>query len=134
MPGEGRGPDGSPDAIDQVNADAFADARVEGYRRAQHRFIGSGASGKKDAGVIPAQEDDAPEGHGRHPRCEAGDVHDPGPVDVGRRHEREVAFDAPDGHRRQPTMLTSLGRTRITLRGVRPARWSTVSAHFARVR
>ena len=35
--------------------DAFADARVEGYRRAQHRFIGTGASGKRDAAVIPAQ-------------------------------------------------------------------------------
>ena len=34
--------------------DAFADARVEGYRRAQHRFIGSGASGKADASTIPA--------------------------------------------------------------------------------
>ncbi len=35
--------------------DAFADARVEGYRRAQHRFIGSGASGKADASAIPAE-------------------------------------------------------------------------------
>ena len=35
--------------------DAFADARVEGFKRAQHRFIGSGASGKTDASVIPAQ-------------------------------------------------------------------------------
>ena len=35
--------------------DAFADARVDGYRRAQHRFIGSGASGKADATVIPAE-------------------------------------------------------------------------------
>jgi len=35
--------------------DAFADARVDGYRRAQHRFIGSGASGKADARVIPAE-------------------------------------------------------------------------------
>lgn len=35
--------------------DAFADARVEGFKRAQHRFIGSGASGKADAAVIPAQ-------------------------------------------------------------------------------
>src|SRR5262245_15409873 len=35
--------------------DAFADARVEGYRRAQHRFIGSGASGKADDTVIPAE-------------------------------------------------------------------------------
>ncbi|MGH7279169.1 MAG: cupin domain-containing protein [Candidatus Rokuibacteriota bacterium] len=35
--------------------DAFADARVEGYRRAQHRFIGAGASGKTDTSVIPAE-------------------------------------------------------------------------------
>ena len=35
--------------------DAFADARIEGYRRAQHRFIGTGASGKADARVIPAE-------------------------------------------------------------------------------
>ena len=35
--------------------DAFADARVDGYRRAQHRFIGAGASGKADASVIPAE-------------------------------------------------------------------------------
>jgi mannose-6-phosphate isomerase-like protein (cupin superfamily) len=35
--------------------DAFADARVEGYRRAQHRYIGSGASGKPDPTVIPAE-------------------------------------------------------------------------------
>ncbi|HEX7054848.1 MAG TPA: hypothetical protein VF211_13055 [Burkholderiales bacterium] len=26
--------------------DAFADARIDGYRRAQHRFIGAGGSGK----------------------------------------------------------------------------------------
>lgn len=42
--------------IDRVpDWDAFADARVEGYRRAQHRFIGSGASGKPDSRVIPAE-------------------------------------------------------------------------------
>src|SRR5258708_28750532 len=35
--------------------DAFADARVDGYRRAQHRFIGSGASGKSDPSAIPAE-------------------------------------------------------------------------------
>jgi mannose-6-phosphate isomerase-like protein (cupin superfamily) len=35
--------------------DAFADARMEGYRRAQHRFIGSGASGKPDPRAIPAE-------------------------------------------------------------------------------
>jgi mannose-6-phosphate isomerase-like protein (cupin superfamily) len=34
--------------------DAFADARVAGYRRAQHRFIGAGGSGKHgEASVIP---------------------------------------------------------------------------------
>jgi len=35
--------------------DAFADARVDGYRRAQHRFIGYGASGKTDGRYIPAE-------------------------------------------------------------------------------
>src|SRR5437764_4746269 len=35
--------------------DACADARVEGFRRAQYRFIGSGASGKADAAAIPAE-------------------------------------------------------------------------------
>jgi len=35
--------------------DAFADARIEGFRRAQHRFIGTGASGKKDSSAIPAE-------------------------------------------------------------------------------
>ena len=35
--------------------DAFADARVDGYKRAQHRYIGSGASGKPDPSVIPAE-------------------------------------------------------------------------------
>ena len=33
---------------------AFADAKIEGYRRAQHRFIGAGGSGKHDdPTVIP---------------------------------------------------------------------------------
>ena len=33
---------------------AFEDAKIEGYRRAQHRFIGAGGSGKHgDASVIP---------------------------------------------------------------------------------
>ena len=33
---------------------AFEDAKLEGYRRAQHRFIGAGGSGKHgDAAVIP---------------------------------------------------------------------------------
>ena len=34
---------------------AFEDAKIEGYKRAQHRFIGAGGSGKhSDATVIPA--------------------------------------------------------------------------------
>jgi mannose-6-phosphate isomerase-like protein (cupin superfamily) len=42
--------------VDRVGDwDAFADARVEGYRRAQHRFIGFGASGKADGDYIPAE-------------------------------------------------------------------------------
>src|SRR5262249_57293851 len=40
----------------QPDWDAFADARVEGFRRAQHRYIGSGASGKTDARAIPAEQ------------------------------------------------------------------------------
>jgi quercetin dioxygenase-like cupin family protein len=35
--------------------EAFEDARIEGFRRAQHRFIGAGGSGKHDdPTVIPA--------------------------------------------------------------------------------
>ena len=43
--------------VDRVpDWDAFADARVDGYRRAQHRFIGAGGSGKHgDARVIGAE-------------------------------------------------------------------------------
>jgi mannose-6-phosphate isomerase-like protein (cupin superfamily) len=42
--------------VDRVpDWDAFADARVDGFRRAQHRFIGSGASGKRDERAIPAE-------------------------------------------------------------------------------
>jgi len=34
---------------------AFEDAKIEGYKRAQHRFIGAGGSGKhNDSSVIPA--------------------------------------------------------------------------------
>jgi mannose-6-phosphate isomerase-like protein (cupin superfamily) len=34
--------------------EAFEDAKIEGYRRAQHRFIGAGGSGKHDdPSVIP---------------------------------------------------------------------------------
>jgi len=42
--------------VDRVaDWDAFADARVEGYRRAQHRYIGAGASGKADPRAIAAE-------------------------------------------------------------------------------
>jgi len=42
--------------VDRVaDWDAFADARVEGFRRAQHRYIGSGASGKADVRAIAAE-------------------------------------------------------------------------------
>jgi len=42
--------------VDRVaDWDAFADARVDGFRRAQHRFIGPGASGKQDGRYIPAE-------------------------------------------------------------------------------
>lgn len=35
---------------------AFEDAKIEGFKRAQHRFIGAGGSGKHhDANVIPAR-------------------------------------------------------------------------------
>jgi mannose-6-phosphate isomerase-like protein (cupin superfamily) len=35
---------------------AFEDAKIEGYKRAQHRFIGAGGSGKhEDPNVIPAR-------------------------------------------------------------------------------
>ena len=35
---------------------AFEDAKIDGWRRAQHRFIGAGGSGKHDdASVIPAK-------------------------------------------------------------------------------
>ena len=34
--------------------DAFADSQIEGRRRAQHRFIGAGGSGKPDPKAIPA--------------------------------------------------------------------------------
>ena len=41
--------------VDRVpDWDAFADARVDGYRRAQHRFIGS-SGGKADPRAIPAE-------------------------------------------------------------------------------
>ena len=40
----------------QADWQAFEDAKVEGYKRAQHRFIGGGGSGKhQDPNAIPAR-------------------------------------------------------------------------------
>jgi mannose-6-phosphate isomerase-like protein (cupin superfamily) len=40
----------------QPDWNAFEDAKIEGFRRAQHRFIGTGGSGKAaDSSVIPAR-------------------------------------------------------------------------------
>jgi mannose-6-phosphate isomerase-like protein (cupin superfamily) len=39
----------------QPDWNAFADARIEGFRRAQHRYIGAGASGKADPNAIPPE-------------------------------------------------------------------------------
>ena len=41
----------------QADWNAFEDAKIEGWKRAQHRFIGAGGSGKHDdPTVIPARE------------------------------------------------------------------------------
>jgi oxalate decarboxylase/phosphoglucose isomerase-like protein (cupin superfamily) len=38
----------------EADWNAFEDAKIEGYKRAQHRFVGAGGSGKHgDAAVIP---------------------------------------------------------------------------------
>ncbi|MDE0174435.1 MAG: hypothetical protein OYH76_24895 [Defluviicoccus sp.] len=54
---------------------AFADALIDGYRRAQHRFIGN-TSGKPDSGTIPARAFTlsvmyVPPGEGNAPRTMA---------------------------------------------------------------
>src|SRR2546427_5433458 len=65
--------------VDRVaDWDAFADARVEGYRRAQHRYIGSGASGKTDARAIQAEHFTlsvmfVPPGQGNAPHTHEGE-------------------------------------------------------------
>ena len=66
--------------------DAFADARVEGYRRAQHRFIGAGASGKTDPNAIPAE----------HFTLSVMFV-PPGQGNAAHRHEVEEAFFVLEG-------------------------------------
>jgi mannose-6-phosphate isomerase-like protein (cupin superfamily) len=91
--------------------DAFADARVEGFRRAQHRFIGSGASGKDDPRVIPAEHFTlsvmlVPPGQGNAPH----------------RHEVEEVFFVLDGQVRVFFADEAGRRSEATL-----GRWDCVS-------
>jgi oxalate decarboxylase/phosphoglucose isomerase-like protein (cupin superfamily) len=68
--------------------DAFADARVEGYKRAQHRFVGAGASGKHgDARAIP-------------PRAFTLSIMyvEPGQGNAAHTHEVEEIFFVLQGH------------------------------------
>src|SRR5579885_943258 len=68
--------------------DAFADARIEGYRRAQHRFIGAGGAGKHDdPNVIP-------------PRAFTLSIMyvEPGQGNAAHTHEVEEVFFVLKGH------------------------------------
>jgi mannose-6-phosphate isomerase-like protein (cupin superfamily) len=84
--------------------DAFADAREEGYRRAQHRFIGPGASGKADANVIPAEHFTlsvmfVPVGQGNAPH-----THEVEEVFFILRGTVMVFFEDAAGHRAEATL------------------------------
>jgi quercetin dioxygenase-like cupin family protein len=91
--------------------DAFADARVEGYRRAQHRYIGSGASGKADASVIPAE----------HFTLSVMFV-PPGQGNAAHTHEVEEVFFILDGKVKVFFQDQSGGRVEAVL-----GRWDSVS-------
>ena len=68
---------------------AFEDARIEGFKRAQHRFIGAGGSGKHgDAAVIP-------------PRGFTLSIMyvEPGQGNAAHTHEVEEVFFVLEGHR-----------------------------------
>jgi len=99
--------------VDRVpDWDAFADARVEGYRRAQHRYIGSGASGKEDPRAIAAEHFTlsvmfVPPGQGNAPHT----------------HEVEEVFFVLDGKLRV-FFDDEAGRRAETVLG----RWDCVSA------
>ena len=92
--------------------DAFADAREEGYRRAQHRFIGSGASGKADTSVVPAE----------HFTLSVMFV-PPGQGNAAHSHEVEEVFFILDGKVRVFFEDGSGGRAEAVL-----GRWDCVSA------
>src|SRR5919201_3170675 len=91
--------------VDRVaDWDAFADARTEGYRRAQHRYIGAGASGKADPRTIPAEHFTlsvmlVPPGQGNAPH-----THEVEEVFFVLDGELRVFFD-DDGGRRVETVL-----------------------------
>jgi mannose-6-phosphate isomerase-like protein (cupin superfamily) len=91
--------------------DAFADARIEGYRRAQHRFIGSGASGKADRRVIPAE----------HFTLSVMLV-PPGQGNAAHTHEVEEAFFILEGHVRVFVEDGAGGRAETIL-----GRWDCIS-------
>jgi mannose-6-phosphate isomerase-like protein (cupin superfamily) len=85
---------------------AFADARTEGYRRAQHRYIGAGASGKADPSAIPAEHFTlsvmfVPPGQGNAPH-----THEVEEVFFVLDGKLRVFFDDDDGRR----IETVLGR------------------------
>jgi mannose-6-phosphate isomerase-like protein (cupin superfamily) len=86
--------------------EAFADARVEGYRRAQHRYVGTGASGKTDPRAIPAEHFTlsvmlVPPGQGNAPHS-----HEVEEVFFVLDGQLRVFFDDAAGHRAE----TVLGR------------------------
>ena len=99
--------------VDRVpDWEAFADARVEGYRRAQHRYIGAGASGKADPRAIVAEHFTlsimfVPPGQGNAPHS----------------HEVEEVFFVLDGKLRV-FFDDATGRRAETVLG----RWDCVSA------
>lgn len=92
--------------------DAFADARVDGYRRAQRRYLGSGASGKADARAIPAE----------HFTLSVMQV-PPGQGNAAHSHEVEEVFFILDGHVRVFFEDDKGGRVEAVL-----GRWDCVSA------
>ena len=96
----------------QPDWDAFADARVEGYRRAQHRYIGAGASGKTDARAIPAEQFTL-----------SVMFVPPGQGNAAHTHEVEEVFFILDG-KVKVFFVDSAGRREETVLG----RWDCVSA------
>lgn len=88
----------------QPDWEAFADARVEGYRRAQHRYIGPGASGKEDPMAIPAEHFTlsvmfVPPGQGNAPH-----THEVEEVFFVLEGKVKVFFDDADGQRAEAVL------------------------------